>query len=109
MRRLSPAVVLALAALLAVPILLPLVVHNACGERVIRSALRDKSHYHHIEDPADPRAPRSLLVRSCITHARNRTFLSAVELTPILVFLIWFLLVRPRDLPPLDGLEDEQE
>ena len=110
MRRVSPKVVLAVAALLSLPALVPLVMHDPCGERVVRSALRDKSHYHHIEDPADPRAGRSLLVRSCITKARNRIFLSAVELTPILVALLWFLVVWPRDkLTPLDRLQDEQE
>jgi hypothetical protein len=93
----SSAVILAVAAVLALPALVPLVVHNVCGELVIRSALRDKSHYHHIEDRADPRSEHSILVRSCITRARNRIFLSVVELTPVIVAAVWFLFIRPRD------------
>jgi hypothetical protein len=90
-------VILAVAAVLSLPALIPLAVHNDCGERVIRSALRDKSHYHHIDDQADPRSDRSILVRSCITRARNRIFLSIVELTPVVVAAVWFLFIRPRD------------
>jgi hypothetical protein len=90
-------VILAVAAVLSLPAVIPLVVHNNCGELVIRSALRDKSHYHHIDDPADPRSERSILVRSCITRARNRIFLSVVELTPVVVAAVWFLFIRPRD------------
>jgi hypothetical protein len=96
-RPLSRALILAVAAVLSLPALVPLVVHNACGELVIRSALRDKSHYHHIDDPADPRAERSIQIRTCITKARNRIFLSLVELTPVLAAAAWFLFVRPRD------------
>ena len=40
---------------------------------------------------------RSVRVRDCITKARNRIFLSAVELTPVVVAALWFLFVRPRD------------
>jgi hypothetical protein len=36
-------------------------------------------------------------VRRCITRGRNRIFLSAVELTPVLVLAAWLLFVRPRD------------
>ena len=32
-----------------------------------------------------------------LTKARNRIFLSAVELTPVVVAALWFLFVRPRD------------
>ena len=96
-RRIPRAAVLAVAAVLSLPALIPLVVHNRCGELVIRSALRDKSHYHHVDDPADPRSARSVLVRSCITKARNRIFLSVVELTPVVVAAVWFLFIRPRD------------
>jgi hypothetical protein len=96
-RSLPKAVILAVAVVLSLPAVVPLVVHNDCGELVARSALRDKSHYHHTEDPADPRAARSVTVRSCITRARNRIFLSAVELTPVVVAALWFLFVRPRD------------
>jgi hypothetical protein len=91
-----PAVVLAVAAVLSLPAIIPLVVHNDCGELVVRSALRDKSHYHHTAE-GDPRAARSLQVRRCITRGRNRIFLSAVELTPVLVLAAWLLFVRPRD------------
>ena len=108
-RSVPPAVVLAVAAVLSLPAIVPLVVHNACGERVFRSALRDKSHYHHIEDPADPRSGRSLLVRGCITKARNRIFLSVVELTPIIVALVWFLAVRPREREPERETEPDSE
>lgn len=93
-RELPRAVIVAVAVVLALPAVIPLLVHNDCGELVVRSAARDKSHYHHIEDPADPRAARSVLVRSCITRARNRIFLSAVELTPVLVAAVWFLFLR---------------
>ncbi|MCA1844150.1 MAG: hypothetical protein LC792_13390 [Actinobacteria bacterium] len=96
-RHIPRAVILAVAAVLSLPALIPLAVHNDCGERVIRSALRNKSHYHHIDQPADPRSERSILVRSCITRARNRIFLSAVELTPVIVAAVWFLFIRPRD------------
>lgn len=91
-----PAVVLAVAAVLSLPAIIPLVVHNDCGELVVRSAVRDKSHYHHVAE-GDPRAARSIQVRRCITKARNRIFLSAVELTPIVVVAAWLLFVRPRD------------
>jgi hypothetical protein len=90
-------VTLAVAAVLALPAVIPLLVHNDCGELVVRSAARDKSHYHHIDDPADPRSERSVQVRSCITRARNRIFLSIVELTPVVVAAVWFLFIRPRD------------
>ena len=90
-------VVLAVAAVLALPAAVPLLVHNRCGELVLRSALRDKSHYHHVDDPDPAQAARSVRVRDCITKARNRIFLSAVELTPVVVAALWFLFVRPRD------------
>ena len=90
-------VVLAIAAVLSLPAVVPLLVHNDCGELVVRSALRDKSHYHHIDDPADPRSERSILVRSCITAARNRIWLSVVELTPVVAATVWYLFIRPRD------------
>ena len=96
-RRVSPPVVLAVAAVLSLPAVIPLVVRNDCGEPVLRSAVRDKSHYHHVDEPEDPRSARSIRFRSCITKARNRIFLSAVELTPVVVATIWFLFVRPRD------------
>jgi len=96
-RSVPAAVVLAVAAALALPAVAPLLVHNRCGEMVVRSALRDKSHYHHVSDPDPARAARSTRVRDCITKARNRIFLSAVELTPVLVIAAWFLFVRPRD------------
>lgn len=92
-----PAVVLAVAALLSLPAIVPLVVHDGCGELVVRSALRDKSHYHHVADADPARSARSIQVRGCITKARNRIFLSAVELTPVLVVAAWLLFVRPRD------------
>ena len=63
----------------------------------MRSALRDKSHYHHVDDPDPARSARSVRVRDCITRARNRIFLSAVELTPVVVVALWFLFIRPRD------------
>jgi hypothetical protein len=88
------AVIAAIAAVLSLPAVIPLLVHNNCGEPVLRSALRDKSHYHHIENPADPRSARSIEVRRCITRARNRMFLSAVELTPVVVAAVWFLFLR---------------
>jgi hypothetical protein len=90
-------VVLAIAAVLSLPAVVPLLVHNDCGELVVRSAVRDKSHYHHIDEPADPRSERSILVRSCITKARNRIWLSAIELTPVVVATVWYLFIRPRD------------
>jgi hypothetical protein len=93
-RALPRALILAVAAVLSLPAVIPLVVHNDCGEPVVRSALRDKSHYHHIEDPADPRSARSIQVRRCITRGRNRAFLSAVELTPVVVAAAWFLFLR---------------
>jgi hypothetical protein len=96
-RRLPPAVVLAIAAVLSLPAVIPLLVHNDCGELVVRSAVRDKSHYHHIDEPADPRSERSILVRSCITKARNRIWLSVIELTPVVVATVWYLFIRPRD------------
>ena len=96
-RTLPGPVIVAVAVVLSLPALIPLLVHNACGETVLRSAARDKSHYHHIEDPADPRAARSLLVRSCIARARNRIFLSAVELTPVVVAAVWLLFLRRKD------------
>lgn len=96
-RRLSPAVVIAVAAVLSLPAVIPLLVRNDCGEVVVRSAVRDKSHYHHADDPEDPRSARSILVRSCITKARNRIWLSAIELTPVVVATVWYLLIRPRD------------
>jgi hypothetical protein len=96
-RAVPAAVVLAVAAVLALPAVVPLVVHNRCGEMVLRSAFRDKSHYHHVADPDPAKAARSIRVRGCITKARNRIFLSAVELTPVVVAALWFLLVRPRD------------
>ncbi|MEW6474050.1 MAG: hypothetical protein AB1679_17500 [Actinomycetota bacterium] len=96
-RRIPPAVIVAVAAALSLPAVIPLLVRNDCGEPVLRSAVRDKSHYHHIDNPADPRAERSILVRSCITKARNRIWLSAVELTPVVVAAVWFLFIRPRD------------
>jgi hypothetical protein len=91
------AVVLAVAAVLALPAVVPLLRHNRCDETVLRSALRDKSHYHHINDPDPARSARSIEVRGCITRARNRIFLSAVELTPVIVGAVWLLLLRPRD------------
>lgn len=96
-RRFPPAAVLTVAAVLSLPAVIPLVVRNDCGEPVLRSAVRDKSHYHHVDEPEDPRSARSILVRSCITKARNRIFLSAVELTPVVVAAVWFLYIRPRD------------
>jgi hypothetical protein len=93
-RALPRAVIVAIAAVLSLPAAIPLLVHNDCGETVLRSALRDKSHYHHIENPADPRSARSIEVRRCITRARNRMFLSAVELTPVVVAAVWFLFLR---------------
>jgi hypothetical protein len=96
-RRIPAAVIVAVAAVLSLPAVIPLLMRNDCGELVLRSAVRDKSHYHHIDDPADPRSERSILVRSCITKARNRIWLSAVELTPVVVVAIWFLFIRPRD------------
>ncbi|HYH50954.1 MAG TPA: hypothetical protein VEG38_15515 [Acidimicrobiia bacterium] len=96
-RPVPPAAVLAVAAALLLPAVIPLVVRNACGEPVLRSAVRDKSHYHHVDDPQDPRSARSILYRGCITKARNRIFLSAVEMTPVVVATIWFLYIRPRD------------
>jgi hypothetical protein len=96
-RTVRPAVVLAVAAVLSLPAIIPLVLHNGCGELVIRSAVRNKSHYHHVADPDPARSARSIQVRRCITRARNRIFLSAVELTPILVVAAWLLFVRPRD------------
>jgi hypothetical protein len=96
-RDVPAAVVLAVAAVLSLPAVVPLLVHNACGELVIRSALRDKSHYHHVSDPDPARSARSIRVRNCITKARNRMFLSAVELTPVIVVAVWFLFIRPRD------------
>jgi len=96
-RTLPTAVVLAVAAVLALPAVIPLVVRNSCGELVIRSALRDKAHYHHVNDPGPARSARSIPVRDCITKARNRIFLSAVELTPVVVAAVWYLLFRPRD------------
>jgi hypothetical protein len=42
-------------------------------------------------------------VRSCITKGRNRIFLSAVELTPVVVAAVWFLFIgrrRPDDGDP---------
>jgi hypothetical protein len=96
-RRLPAAVVAAVAVVLSLPAVVPLLVHNDCGELVARSALRDKSHYHHIDTPGDPRAERSILVRSCITRARNRIFLSVVELTPVLVAAVWYVFLRSRD------------
>lgn len=97
LRRVPPAAVLAVAAVLALPAVVPLVVRNDCGEPVVRSAVRNKSHYHHADDPDDPRSARSIRFRSCITKARNRIFLSAVELTPVVVAAVWFLYIRPRD------------
>jgi hypothetical protein len=88
------AVILSVAVVLSLPAVIPLAVHNGCGEPVLRSALRDKSHYHHIEDPADPRGARSIQVRGCITRARNRIFLSVMELTPVVVGAVWFLVLR---------------
>jgi hypothetical protein len=96
-RPIRPAVVLAVAAVLSLPAVIPLVVRNDCGEPVVRSAVRDKSHYHHVDDPEDPRSARSILVRGCITRARNRIWLSAVELTPVVVATVWYLVIRPRD------------
>ena len=96
-RSVPAAVVLAVAAVLALPAVGPLVVHNRCGELVVRSAVRDKSHYHHVNDPDPARSARSRQFRDCITKARNRVFLSAVELTPVVVAALWFLLIRPRD------------
>jgi hypothetical protein len=93
-RALPRALILAIAAVLSLPAVIPLLVRNDCGEPVLRSALRDKSHYHHIEDPADPRSARSVQVRRCITRGRNRIFLSAVELTPVVVAAAWFLFLR---------------
>jgi hypothetical protein len=93
-RALPRAVIAAIAAVLSLPAVIPLLVHNNCGEPVLRSALRDKSHYHHIENPADPRSARSIEVRRCITRARNRMFLSAVELTPVVVAAARFLFLR---------------
>lgn len=89
--------VLAIAAVLSLPAVIPLLVRNDCGELVVRSAVRDKSHYHVSDDPADPRSERSIVVRSCITKARNRIWLSAVELTPVVVATVWYLFIRPRD------------
>jgi hypothetical protein len=95
-RRLPAAVIVAVAVVLSLPAVIPLVVHNDCGELVLRSALRDKSHYHHIDNPDPDRSARSIRVRSCITRARNRIFLSAVELTPVVVAAVWFLFGRRR-------------
>lgn len=92
-----PAVVLAVAAVLSLPAVVPLVVHNACGELVVRSAFRDKAHYHHVSDADPARSARSLRFRACITKARNRIFLSVVELVPVWVVAAWLLFVRPRD------------
>ena len=96
-RALPAALILGVAVVLSLPAVIPLLVHNRCGELVVRSALRDKSHYHHINDPDPARSARSLQVRGCITRARNRIFLSAVELTPVIVLAAWFLFIRPRD------------
>jgi len=96
-RRIPTPVVLTIAAVLSLPAAIPLVVRNDCSEPVLRSAVRDKSHFHHADEPDDPRSARSILYRGCITKARNRIFLSAVELTPVLVATIWFLYFRPRD------------
>ncbi len=96
-RGVRPAIVLALAAVLSLPAIIPLVVHNDCGELVVRSALRNKSHYHHVADADPARSARSIQVRRCITRARNRIFRSAVELTPVVVLAAWLLFVRPRD------------
>jgi hypothetical protein len=87
-------VIVAVAVALSLPAVIPLVVHNGCGELVLRSAVRDKSHYHHLDDPA--RSARSIRVRNCITKARNRIYLSAVEVTPVVVAAVWFLFIRPR-------------
>ena len=95
--RIPPAVVIAVAAVLSLPAIVPLVVRNDCGEPVVRSAVRDKSHYHHADDPHDPRSARSILYRGCITKARNRIWLSAIELTPVVVAAVWYLFIRPRD------------
>ena len=91
------ALIVAVAVVLSLPAVIPLLVHNDCGELVIRSALRDKSHYHHLADPDPARSARSIRVRGCIRRARNQIFLSAVELTPVLAVAAWFLLIRPRD------------
>jgi hypothetical protein len=102
-RGLPSALIVAVAVVLSLPAVIPLVVHNDCGELVLRSALRDKSHYHHIADPDPARSARSARVRSCITKARNRIFLSAVELTPVVVAAVWFLFIgrrRPDDGDP---------
>jgi hypothetical protein len=96
-RAVPRAVIVAVAVVLSLPAVIPLLVHNGCGELVIRSAARDKSHYHHIEDPADPRGVRSIQVRGCITRARNRIFLSVVELTPVVVAAVWFLFLRRKE------------
>jgi hypothetical protein len=95
-RRLPAAVIVAVAVVLSLPAVIPLVVHNNCGELVLRSAVRDKSHYHHLDDPDPARSARSIRVRNCITKARNRIYLSAVELTPVVVAAVWFLFIRPR-------------
>jgi hypothetical protein len=96
-RPVPTAAVVAVAAVLSLPAVVPLVVRNDCGEPVLRSAVRNKSHYHHVDEPEDPRSARSVLIRRCITMARNRIFLSAVELTPVLAATVWFLYIRPRD------------
>ena len=95
-RGLPSAVIVAVAVVLSLPALIPLVVHDACGELVLRSAVRNKSHYHHIDNADPARSARSIRVRNCITRARNRIFLSAVELTPVVVAAAWFLFIRPR-------------
>ena len=96
-RAVPAAVVLAVAAVLALPAVVPLILHNRCGEMVLRSAFRDKSHYHHVADPDPVKAARSIRVRGCITRARNRIFLSVIELTPLLAAAVWFLFIRSRD------------
>jgi hypothetical protein len=95
-------VVLAVAVILALPAVVPLMVHDDCGDLVLRSAVRNKSHYHHLDDLSDPRSERSILVRGCITKARNRTYLSLVELTPVVVGAVYFLFIRRTDRPPED-------
>jgi hypothetical protein len=95
-RALPAAVIVAIAVVLSLPALIPLLAHNGCDELVLRSAVRDKSHYHHIDSLDPARSARSIRVRECITKARNRIFLSAVELTPVVVGAVWYLFVRPR-------------
>lgn len=69
---------------------------NDCGDVVVRSALRDKSHYHHVTGADPVKAARSTKVRRCITRARNRIFLSLAELTPVAVATVWLVTFRLR-------------